>query len=870
MNSILLSAARSARSAPAYRFRHQKLAAAAAAELKTLRSLARTGLKFAGVGPDQSSSFEQAFASLAHTYLRDKAPRLLDFMVGFQLVDRNEDNTQAVGIFGFKAGGQWLYAPVFFLSGDLKGHELLYLKDKDQFVPLKENWVNYLLAKRPYVLGEPESRSLQQLGARSPDLRQLVTPPAYAKYGSVRVDLPASWEGWLVEFAPSLGQLATRAPSELKKFAGFAERFSLDEVLAESLPLCKLAYAVSERYPAIGHYIEKFYGPGLFKQALLQLRDRATAPESVLAGISQKPGSFREKTAVADEKVKITVDDDETITRNVPEMSEEQRERLLRDGYLVEDARTGEEASKAYNTQLEVTLVNPDASGLYDVLVKPGGFERCLVLSNPHSNQGRQAFITVIRLDPRNWVNAYRGGVFAKPNVEPIETFADWYDKQKGTESFKTNSVYVAITRDGQGSCPFRVRRKTGDGRYDASFYDYPEWHTRPLWDPPAGDCCSQPSPRDEAVQLNARAGTRLRAVDGTLFIPSEAKVLLVRQPAFDYDDEVEGVPDEPESKNPPIEPGQLVDVQLQIIQKSAVLDDEPDDEIVEDAYVAKQFQRFPRYYGSRGRRRRRRVKKAEFELAAPADLEARVLRETEPLKVYSNGTEVRLNGDEPRTVKSALFALIREHGLRESVAKALLKEADRHRVCRARIKYAQGYPLLGVGPTAPAIPEPAYGMESYPPVQTIMPQEEELAVPDLAASEYDTSVYDTGPEAMPDAGAMQVAQQAGAAGQKEVFDTAMIAGLLKAVRQDSLVDRYMGDLLKAVDRLGRLLFLFYWHNAEFEDRYGKADMPELEDTLRNAFEVVGDLVLFLKEKDVAPLLSNSVSAPEIESAALI
>ena len=103
--------------------------------------------------------------------------------------------------------------------------------------------------------------------------------------------------------------------------------------------------------------------------------------------------------------------------------------------------------------------------------------------------------------------------------------------------------------------------------------------------------------------------------------------------------------------------------------------------------------------------------------------------------------------------------------------------------------------------------------------------------------------------------------------GQKEVFDTAMISGMLKAVRQDSLVDRYLGDLLNALDKLGRILFMFYWHGEEFEDRYGKQDLPEIEDSLRNAFEVLGDVVLFLKEKAIEPGLEE-LGEPNIEEAA--
>ena len=104
--------------------------------------------------------------------------------------------------------------------------------------------------------------------------------------------------------------------------------------------------------------------------------------------------------------------------------------------------------------------------------------------------------------------------------------------------------------------------------------------------------------------------------------------------------------------------------------------------------------------------------------------------------------------------------------------------------------------------------------------------------------------------------------------GQKEVFDTHMIGGMLKAVREDSLVDRYLGDLLKALDRLGRVLFMFYWHNEEFSDRYGKQDMPELEDSLRNTFESLGDVTLFLKQKTVEPYSGQSMSEPSIEQSA--
>jgi hypothetical protein len=114
--------------------------------LNVLKKHDRSGVKTAELGGDgKDASFEQAFSNLAHAYLRDKAPTLLDHEIGFQLLDRNQENTKAVGVFAFKVGSSWVYAPVFFLNGDLKGHELLYIKNQDMFVPLKENWVNYII-----------------------------------------------------------------------------------------------------------------------------------------------------------------------------------------------------------------------------------------------------------------------------------------------------------------------------------------------------------------------------------------------------------------------------------------------------------------------------------------------------------------------------------------------------------------------------------------------------------------------------------------------------------------------------------------------------------------------------------------------------
>jgi hypothetical protein len=130
------------------------------------------------------------------------------------------------------------------------------------------------------------------------------------------------------------------------------------------------------------------------------------------------------------------------------------------------------------------------------------------------------------------------------------------------------------------------------------------------------------------------------------------------------------------------------------------------------------------------------------------------------------------------------------------------------------------------------------------------------VPVTGMSASQTDRQIYNPNP--MFDSKDVRSVVDAAQSGQKEVFDTAMIGGMLRAVRDDSLVDRYMGDLTKGLDKLGRILFMFYWHGDRFAERYGKADMPELEDSLRNAFEMLGDVILFLKQKTIEPYPEES------------
>jgi hypothetical protein len=860
-------------------------------------------VKQATLGGEQSEGFEQAFSSLAYAYLKDKAPRLLDFIIGFQLVDRNEDNTKAVGIFGFKVGDQWLYAPVFFLNGDLKGHELLYLKKQDMFVPLKENWVNHVISRKPHILGEASAKNTFQLGGLLPNLNRLASPPVATKFSA---DIGFNCSEWAQPFLPFLAAVvADKFDVVFAKHAHVAEALDLRNVL-RSFPLLKLAHEKAyQKYPLIKEGFDKFYGKDFWaKMAANALNDATdlTKQSRCWEGYEPVPGkkpysddscrktgskekpekkSFdilpaaREKHPIKTGALKITmqniemsgdikdldgdilkgilpdeiqdkitdmmkrsaeVDNDVTITDGDNKRlnsTDDDRKKLLDDGVLITDKRDSQDVSMAFNTQVRMEMMNPNESGVYEVLEKPGTFTEMVVLSNPASGRGRENTVLVVRKDdPRSWLHTHRTNVFVKSCDCPLPSvFREWVNGLSDISDCKVGNTYVAMHEIGSGTCPFEVTEVLSDGSYRVSWLDYAEL---PRPGNLAARTCMHPQydnmngykSWDAKITINKRPGTNLRTVAGEMFIPSDYKVIKVKEKndtsrkddsPFTFMPCCESKPFQSGSRSDPspIELGNLANVQLMLYEKFA------------------------------------------------------------SLKVQDTGTDFYIqsatHGNHKLKKVAAVIHLVADHGLSEKQARVMLKEASvvaKHNDAKTYfIKHAAPFnnSVLEGGPNTPGFPEPFYGQEPvgrgmYP---ARYPEEYTSLVPGMDSNLTDPKIYD--PFYMPDPKAMQAGQQASQSGQKEVFDTAMISGLLKTVRQDGLVDRYLGDLMKALDKLGRILFLFYWHQEEFEDRYGKQDLPELEDTLRNSFEVLGDLVLFLKEKTVqgGAIYDSGVGRPD-------
>jgi hypothetical protein len=769
--------------------------------------------KVASLGGDPEGSFEQAFSSLAYTYLKDKAPQLLDHVVGFQLMERNEDSTKAVGIFGIKLGDQWLYAPSFFLNGELKGHELLYVKKQDCFVPLKENWINYLKGHEPHLLGQGSKQDAYQLGGLAPDVSRLSNLPGLGK-------LSCDMQSWAVPYLPVHAAATTKAASYLAGHANLAAVLDLRKVAESDVAYAGALFKAASDYPAIKLAFDRFYGRDFFPKVGRTLRERALNKQAsflVEPPPAPRPRAPRylvpdpeEKRAeeAAEQRAKLKVYDDVSLTKNRPELDDEERGKLLRDGVLIKDERDPHATSIPYDTQVLQVLANPRESGLYELLEKPTSFDKFLVVSHPYSQNGREDFSTAVRLgDGKAWLNAHPSNLWVR-KVEEADAYRDWLEKQDGGTDLKVGSTYVAVGETGDGTVPFVVRDKLSDECYSVDFECYAHFrYERPKTLPSLADgfdsADTYPSYSAKLHVTKAR-GCKPRTVRGELFVPESYKFLKVKE--CDEKD--------PEASKPrPVEPGRLDDIQLLFSEKTAALRlivDGPD-------------------YTVRGR-----------------------------------------GGDTRRDYKGALVHLVRDHGLTEKAARVMLKEAAYKGSANYRIKYAESYgQTVGRGPDSPSFPAPWLGTEFNGPnaVRANYPQEELLPVPQLDSSRTDPSTYYPWHNFEYDQNQMSTVQEAGESGNKEVFDSSMLSSMLKSMNQTSAIDRYLPALMKSLDKLGRILMMFFYHQEEFADRYGKQDLPELEDSLRNTFENMGDVVLFLKQKSVNTY-TDHLGDPDIEDAA--
>jgi len=709
-------------------------------------------------------SFEQKFGQLADSQISEKLPSLVEHRVGFQVIDKTEDDTKAVGIAAFVVNNLWLYIPVFFIKGDIKGLDLIYVKQKDIFVPALDNWISSIKEQGTKAIGQAEEASDQNIDKASPENTQILDE------GMVTLGKEASFD------ANSIIDQDTWRRMTVKMAALDATNFSPVD-LARDIP--KLGKSASHSF------LETFLNSTDFSNSLFSFYD--TGQVEVMA----KHAAFCASTPDKPEKDDVVVISDMT-SKEAKDLADREKELLVRNGIYVKDNRTN--LSKIFQEEVDSSVLqNPTSPGLYDVLLSDGSFKTFIIFLPNHTSEAsitsrrfapssnRQ--ICLVDIDnPKSYTSKCSSDVYCKPATGV--TSEEMAGIQGGKKASRT--ILAGLARDTgllfvqspQNSILTRIVNREGnpDGSFSVTVSNstgYTDGHQAF-----AGDSCPSVV-RVEFVGPDAQ----LRLETGRLFVPEGTRIF-TRRSLFDG-----RTPAYPKQHTPrDVSLGNSSTVLHQVIHKQANL---------------------------------------------------------RHLRIHSSGSNAQVLFGESSTglisKEAAIKHLIWRHGIGGGQALQMLKEAhSAPNSCKGYlIKHAAPYDTAAYGYAEPPwMGGPATSQEEAVTEETDSRQGKALTAP--SASDNSPILPET---------VIGQATQAAEQGIKEVFDVRVLQGLIDKADISEIRKDYISDMVVGMDKVGRMLFLFYWHNDEFEARYGKDDLTKLEDTLLNVFKKTGDLILFLREK---------------------
>lgn len=813
----------------------------------------------AGIESPDEVQLEQDFGRMAYLFLKDRAAGLIPYLLGFEIVDREEDGSKAVGIFGFKLGEDYYYVPAFFTSGQIKGMDLLYSKSTNMFMPLRESWVNTIVNKQTIALGDGVGnvdnlrRTFEQprfdflavppnLPAGTvPKVAQVVDVTDEIDNGDVNECVCDAAPGTPHKAGcPMFGKTACEngnGPRACKCPRGKCT-CKKQTISNKALDVVKTSFDVwNEMQNAMSELLEKdadfqmAWAGAISKLEKKPLPFDKTAEGSDLITFLQNRGGPAAVKALFEKlstdygfaKAALTfypsieslyvsnfdanlapvkkADKIEVLSQVTDYMDGKSKQRIVRDGFTLKDNRDEPEKSEVYEVDYPKRFQNPEQNGLYDVLLRHGGTTQAWVFQPAAASKNQN--MVVVEPTKKHYFLAEPGAVFVRG--DEITEGKNPYSETVALQDMEIGNKYIAIDDKGNATMPFIVSSVMAENgeriRVKINWQDWPV-ERRPSYGHDFETLGSRNRLSRSTIESASRpdylefGGFNSRVISGsgqdTWVIPNNWKALLLGD---DASCEV-------------FKPGTLTDVEAAL------------------------------------------TKNAFHKLA-----------------VESDGVEYHIRFDDQfqdgrgMNYKTAMLRLVSKYGLPVDAAEDILKEANDGVKARRMVKlgqYAsQGAPTSNlVGYSMPGDPGQATGIDSFTGATVVQPQVDLMRGKTIGQTPPINSIqpgFNLGGEAQQDLQAGNLAQQAAQAGQKKVFDHAAIGGLSKAYDSNAIIDTYIPELTKALDRVGRVLFLFYWKNEDFSERYGSEDMAEMEDMIRGVFKSFGDLVLQLKKKSVEP-----------------
>lgn len=766
--------------------------------------------------PSPNQKVEATLADLAVNLVFERTPALADHYLGFELIPgtQNEENTRAAGLLGFRVGNEDIYIPVLFLSGKVKGTEVLYLKNADVFTSNSKQWVDYLTTSDTGVMGS---------GA---------TP-------NTPIQQPSS-KGLAV---------FSRAPGSLGKLGSFFDGAAAD--------FWQKVASADENWSNIdgGALTLKKVLTGLGKKAYLQfmstLDEHPKLLEKVANVFDLESEVFihewpEEKAAAAEpsesEKIAAMIEESATpifLTSQRAEflhkqgsitLSPPQLEKCFEDGFVIFDKRAEDETTLVLKEDFRHRFSHPQESGFYEIINSGGELERVLIAHSPFTieNPNRRMSGSLV-LDPESGVYVLPvlgEQIFVRSRFSVDEAvWKEKFDKMPSISSMEVGKSYMLISPSMDVSAPFKVNGKTkGEKGYSFNCTTPYEITYR----------CVQPSSCGFGVPVCASVDgspMSLRVVDredeatvvsiGSItYAPSSWRVAEVYADSngLQYDYGIYST-DSEDQKKQKAERDKMRKVYFRILPGtsqtvSAVLANKNIHELVVSKTASDYTISVDRKALHRGN------KLASFQaLVVELGLSQKNASQILDESVNQAGTKVWIQRKEGLMDKSAAGPDMNADGL-----------------IYGGMSFPQESPDIGVNLSGVTEVAPQVIREQVP--------LNNLGDPSQDWRNMDEANWDRIKQKDIDF-LMRVADS----GSKSVFETSVINLLLRSNRTSNRIAEWLPDLVSGLDTKARLLLSFYWHSAEFSQDYGKDEMAEFEDVLLDSIKIDGQLILFLKQR---------------------
>lgn len=698
-------------------------------------------------------TFEKNFAQVVDNQVAEKLPALLPYRVGFELVDKNDDGTSAAGLVAFIVNGLWVYVPVFFVKGQIKGLDAMYIKQKNMVVPASDKWIT----------------SLKDRGTEAVNFGSMVSPALRDDQGSG--DTPLNQLAFAFSGKKAEAESAM-FPSDL-----------MDRMTEQTMTVWPLDLRVELPLmdKAAGQlFINTMMHNADFANAVLHFYTPDSISETAAFMKQASEIMVSDETPKADKAVVIT----KMTQPEAKGLSDIDKKRLMDNGSFVVDNRRS--VSSLFQAKINnKSLTTPSQPGIYEMLMNDGNVKPFIVI--PGIRNGTAV-----------------DGNF--PSSSGSQGRSDEFCCSPCCDSDEDSRPTILIPLSSPDSYIEGERVSKLLGRPATDLAEY------------------APVKGKMGIKATQSAVAGMLKGDKIMLLQLPGRVLFIR-PKSRWNPKTQKTEYLPQfSCN-----GQ--EVTLDFTNKPGILKQYGSVvSIPEDAKIFSEMSYEDRRDG-------------KYNFGGLEAVSRLLMKEASvhPLTVmHRTGDRFAIRSAhgvvDSLDKTAALERLTNVEGIYGGQAQIVLKEAARAKDQKAEyfVKYAEPY----IYPVSGNVQAPVGYKTQFGPV---------------------TMNETVGGRAILPAEAIQQITDAAKSGNRQVFDAVSLTNLIMASDSAETRKELMANMLKGLDANGRLLMDVYWHPEQYEERFGADKLQELENQAKTVFKSLGDLLLFLKERNVMlPTMNES------------